>query len=71
MIPHSAEVIQAGGEILLVGVHKTMHSIWSNEELPDERKEPMMVPVHKKGDKIDCNKYLGIIHTKFYELFYS
>jgi hypothetical protein len=35
-----AELIQAGGEILC-----------SKEELPDQWKESIIVPVHKKGDK--------------------
>jgi hypothetical protein len=29
-------------------------------EVPDQWKESIIVPVHKKGDKTDCNNYLGI-----------
>jgi hypothetical protein len=28
--------------------------------LPDQWEEPIIVPVHKKGDKTDCNNYRGI-----------
>jgi hypothetical protein len=28
-------------------------SIWNKEELPDQWKESVIVPVHKKGDKTD------------------
>jgi hypothetical protein len=28
--------------------------------LPDQWKESIIVPVHKKGDKSDCNNYYGI-----------
>jgi sorting nexin-29 len=31
-----------------------------NEELSDQWKEPISVPVHKKGDKTDCNNCQGI-----------
>jgi hypothetical protein len=55
-----SELIQAGGEMLLSAIHKLINSIWDKEELPDQWKEPIIVPVHKKGDKTDCNNYRGI-----------
>jgi hypothetical protein len=54
-----AELIQAGGEILLSEIHKLSNSVWNKEELPDQWKESIIVPIHKKGDKTDCNKYRG------------
>jgi hypothetical protein len=42
-----AELIQAGGEILLSSIHKPINSVWNKEELPDEWKEPIIVPVLK------------------------
>jgi hypothetical protein len=54
------ELIQAGGEILLSAIHKLINSVWNKEELPDQWKESIIVLVHKKGDKIDCNNYRGI-----------
>jgi hypothetical protein len=55
-----AELIQAGGEILLSAIHKLINSVWNKEELPDQWKQSIIVPVHKKGDKTDCNNYCGI-----------
>jgi hypothetical protein len=64
-----AELIQAGGEILLSANHKLINSIWNKEELPDQWKESIIVPIHKKGDKTDCNNYRGIsFHTKCYRI---
>jgi hypothetical protein len=54
------ELIQAGGEILLPAIHKLSNSIWNKEEMPDQWKQSIIVPVHKKGDKTDCNNYRGI-----------
>jgi sorting nexin-29 len=55
-----AELIQAGGEILLSEVHKLINSVWNKEEFPDQWKESIIVPIHERGDKIDCNNYRGI-----------
>jgi hypothetical protein len=55
-----AEMLQAGGKILVSVIHKLITSIWNNEKLPDQWKESIIVPIHKTGDKIDCNNYHGI-----------
>jgi hypothetical protein len=55
-----AELIQAGGEMLLSAVHKLINSVCNKEELPDQWKESIIVPIHKKDDKTDCNNYRGI-----------
>jgi hypothetical protein len=55
-----AELIQAGGEMLLFAIHKLINSVWNKENLPDQWKESIIVPIHKKGDKTDSNNYRGI-----------
>jgi hypothetical protein len=55
-----AELILAGGEILLSEIHKLINSVWNKEELPEQWKGSIIVPIHKKGDKTDCNNYRGI-----------
>jgi hypothetical protein len=34
--------------------------VCNKEELTDQWKESIIVPIHKKGYKIDCNNYCGI-----------
>jgi hypothetical protein len=47
------ELIQEGGKLILYAIHKLINSIWNNEELPDQWKENIIVPVHEKCDKND------------------
>jgi hypothetical protein len=48
-----AELIQGGGKILLSVIHKLINSVWNKEELPDQWKKSIVIPVHKKDDKTD------------------
>ena len=55
-----AELIKAGVRTIRCAIHKLIISIWIKEELPDKWKESIIVPIHKKGDKTDCNNYRAI-----------
>jgi hypothetical protein len=55
-----AEFIKAGGETLCSEVHKLICFICSKEEMSQQWKESITVPIYKKGDKTDCNNYQGI-----------
>jgi hypothetical protein len=55
-----AILIKAGAETLCSEIHKLICSIWNMEELPLQWKESIIVPIHKEGDKTDCNNYPGI-----------
>ena len=52
-----AELIKAGHSSIHYQIHKLIVSIWNKEELP---KKSIIVPIHKKGDKTDCNNNRGI-----------
>jgi hypothetical protein len=52
-----AELIQGGDEILLCEIHKLINSVWNKQELCNQWKESVIVPLHKKSDKTDCNNY--------------
>ena len=55
-----AELIKAVGRTIRGAIPKLIIAIWSKEELPEEWKESVIVPIHKKGDKTECNNYRGI-----------
>jgi hypothetical protein len=55
-----AELIKAGGETLYSEICRLTCSIWNKEELPQQWKVSIIVPIYKKGDKTDCNNYRGI-----------
>ena len=57
-----AELIKAGGKTIRCEVHKLNIAIWNKEELPGEWNESIIVPIHKKGDKTDCNNYRGFFY---------
>jgi len=65
-----AELIKAGSRTICLEIHKLITSIWKKVKLPEEWKESIMAPNHKKGDKTEC-KIIGAYHpcqplTKFY-----
>jgi hypothetical protein len=47
-----AEMIKAGGETLCSEIHKLTCSIWNKEELPQQWKESIIVPIHKRGERL-------------------
>ena len=55
-----AELIKAGGKTIRPAIHKLTKSISNKEELPEEWKESIIVPMYKKSNKTDCSNKRGI-----------
>lgn len=56
----SAECLKNGGESLVRALYQLICQIWKEEEIPTSWKESIIVPIHKKGDKMCCTNYRGI-----------
>jgi len=57
----SPELIKAEGRTIFFGIHKLTNSTWNKEELPEEWKDSIVIPVYKKGDKIDCRNHITFV----------
>jgi hypothetical protein len=55
-----AELIKAGSRTFRSEIHKLINYNWNKEELPEQWKESIIVPIYKKGDKTDCSNCRGI-----------
>ena len=47
-----AELFKAGCKTVLYEIHRLIISIWNKEELPEEWKESIVVPIYTKGNNI-------------------
>jgi len=54
------ELIIYGGNKLLNRMYKLLRQIWEEERIPEEWKETITVPIHKRGDKDRCENYTGM-----------
>ena len=52
-----AQMIKAGGRTNLSQIHKLLNSVWNRQELPEEWRESVILPIWKKDDKADCSNF--------------
>jgi hypothetical protein len=41
-------------------LHRLCRLIWDNGQVPSEWKQSVIIPIHKKKDKLECSNYRGI-----------
>jgi hypothetical protein len=56
----SAELLKFGGRKIAEKIHELIRCIWETETMPHTWKKSIVVPIYKKGNKLDCNNYRGI-----------
>jgi len=55
------ELIKNASQKLKERLYALIHKIWRDEKMPDEWKVGLIVPLFKKGDKMKCENYRGIM----------
>ena len=63
-----AELIKAGGRTIRSEIHKLINAAWNKEELPEEWKEYIIVPIYKDDETvviIEAYQFFQL-RTKFY-----
>jgi hypothetical protein len=68
-----AELIQAGGNTLRYEIHKLINCIWNKEELPEQWKESIIVPIIRviKRTVVILEEYhCRQLNTKSYPTFF-
>lgn len=54
------ELIKSAGFECQKRIHQLILKIWENEALPDEWRNGIIIPIHKKGSKLECTNYRPI-----------
>lgn len=57
----AAELIRYGEKEVHKAIYKVCQKIWNEEQMPEEWKEANVIPLYKKGDKMDYNNYRSIV----------
>ena len=56
-----AEVLQCGKPALLNQLHTILYQCWEDGSVPQDMRDANIVTLYKnKGDRSDCNNYIGI-----------
>ena len=55
-----AELLKQGGEPVTEALTELFNKIWHAEEIPEEWREGIIIPLSKKGCLSDCNNWRGI-----------
>ena len=54
------DLIKYRGNKLLNIIYELVRQIWEEERIPEEWKETIIVPTHKRGDRERCENYREI-----------
>ena len=51
------EMLHFGGEVVVSQLKTLFDSIWVSESVPDDWKNQILIPLHKKGSHTTCDNY--------------
>ncbi|KAL4142816.1 hypothetical protein QTP88_005213 [Uroleucon formosanum] len=65
-----SELIKYGGDDIYNFIYRICLRVWQEEKIPENWNEAIIIPLHKKGDKTECNNYRGIsLLNSVYKIF--
>ena len=53
-------MLKAGGEVVVEWMAEVFNMVWREGVAPGDWKNAVIVPVYKKGSRLDCTNYRGI-----------
>lgn len=56
----TSEMLKYAGSELTAQLHEIITEVWESETMPKAWEAGIIVPVYKKGDKLECSNYRGI-----------
>ena len=56
----TGEMLKAGGDVVVQWLHRNFCMSWDSGTVPADWRKAQIVPVHKKGSRIQCKNYWGI-----------
>ena len=56
----TGEMLKAGGGVVVEWLHKIMDLAWRSGSVPMDWRRALIVPIHKKGSRTQCENYRGI-----------
>ena len=56
----TAEMLQNSGVYTIRWLHRVITAVWQTEKTPSDWRKAIIIPIHKKGDRKECNNARGI-----------
>ena len=54
------EMLKAGGTITVQWLHRIIQKAWEEGKIPEDWNKAIIVPIYKKGNRMECSNYRGI-----------
>ena len=55
-----AELVKNGGQVMVDWLWELLREVWRTKRVPQDWKNAILIPLHKKQSRKDCNNYRGI-----------
>ena len=55
-----AELVKNGGQVMVDWLWELLREVWTTKRVPQDWKNAILIPLHKKQSRKDSNNYRGI-----------